>query len=170
VSTKTQSALRATLKQEDAALKERLPEATVPAAPPPETAVPAAAAAPAAAAEASAQAPVVPASPAPASAQPATPPKAEKRKRESFSLAASDRRRLDTLRAALKAEGRRPSKSELVRAGLAALAAHDSAAVTALVSALSPTPRAADKKARRTKNKTAAAKGKRKRKSGGKKR
>lgn len=168
MSTKTQSALRATLKQEDAALKERLPEATVPAAPPPETA----AAAPAAAAEASAQAPVVPASPAPASAQPATPPKAEKRKRESFSLAASDRRRLDTLRAALKAAGRRPSKSELVRAGLAALAAQDSAAVTALVSALSPTPRAADKKARRTKNKTAAAKGKRKSKSksGGKKR
>ena len=56
MSTKTQSALRATLKQEDAALKERLPEATVPAAPPPETAAPAVAAAPAAAADASAQA------------------------------------------------------------------------------------------------------------------
>lgn len=164
MSTKTQSALRATLEQEDAALKERLPETTAPAAPPPETA------APAAAVEASAPAPVVPASPAPASTQPAAPPKAEKRKRESFSLAASDRRRLDTLRAALKAAGRRPSKSELVRAGLAALAAQDSAAVTALVSLLSPTPRAADKKARRAKSKTVTAKGKRKSKSGGKKR
>lgn len=90
----------------------------------------------------------------------------EKRKLERFKLAGSDRRRLGTLGAELKAAGRRPSKSELVRAGIAALAAQGAAEVMALVDTLSPAARAKDKKARRKKDDKAA--GKRRNKSKGK--
>lgn len=180
MSTKTQSALRATLKQEDAALEERLPEASLPPATQPETAPsPANAETPVTptTAEASAEPPVAPAraeSTAPAeptaSAKPAAKTRPEKRRHERFKLAASDRRRLGTLGAELKAVGRRPSKSELVRAGIAALAAQGTAEVMALVDTLSPSTRAQDKKARRKKDKKAGSQRKNKRKSASKKR
>lgn len=182
MSTKTRSALRATLKQEDAALEERLPEVSPPAAKNAKTVAP----------TANADTPVTPAAdkgdakpsvtqasaestPAPstqaeptAPAKPAAKAKPEKRKHERFKLAASDRRRLGTLGTELKAEGRRPSKSELVRAGIAALAAHGTAEVIALVDTLSPAARAKDKKARRKKDKKAGSR--RKGKSASKKR
>ena len=174
MSTKTRSALRATLKQEDAALEERLPEASPPPATQPDTAAPAATRETPASAETGTQAPVAPASAAPtaaapttaaettAPAKPAAKARPEKRKHERFKLAASDRRRLGTLGAELKAAGRRPSKSELVRAGIAALAAQGTTEVMALIDTLSPSTRAQDKKARRKKDKKAASKGKRK--------
>ena len=174
MSTKTRSALRATLKQEDAALEERLPEASPPPATQPDTAAPAATRETPASAETGTQAPVAPASAAPTAAAPTTAaeptapakPSAktrhEKRKHERFKLAASDRRRLGTLGAKLKAVGRRLSKSELVRAGIAALAAQGTTEVMALIDTLSPSTRAQDKKARRKKDKKAASKGKRK--------
>lgn len=162
MSTKTRSALRATLKQEDAALEERLPEASPPPATAPETAATASAdnalkaasaeaEAPPAVASASAAAPAAPATPA-ARARP------EKRTHESFKLAASDRRRLRALRDELKASGRPPSKSELVRAGIAALAAQGAGEVMALVGTLSPAARAKDKRASRKKDKKASRK------------
>lgn len=195
MSTKTRSALRATLKQEDAALEERLPEASPPPTTQPATAaLPASADTPAPPASADAGArpsaagagaeptPAGPtlakstlAEPAATQAPPAqatTPTQAaakarpEKRKLERFKLAGSDRRRLGTLGAELKAAGRRPSKSELVRAGIAALAAQGAAEVMALVDTLSPAARAKDKKARRKKDDKAA--GKRRNKSKGK--
>lgn len=182
MSTKTRSALRATLKQEDAALEERLPEASPPPTTQPATAaLPASADTPAppASADAGARpsaagagAEPTPAEPTPAEpaatqappAQATTPTQAaakarpEKRKLERFKLAGSDRRRLGTLGAELKAAGRRPSKSELVRAGIAALAAQGAAEVMALVDTLSPAARAKDKKARRKKDDKAAGK------------
>lgn len=194
MSTKTRSALRATLKQEDAALEERLPEASPPPTTQPATAaLPASADTPAppASADAGARpsaagagAEPTPAGPTlakstlaePTPAEPAAtqaPPtqatakaRPEKRKLERFKLAGSDRRRLGTLGAELKAAGRRPSKSELVRAGIAALAAQGAAEVMALVDTLSPAARAKDKKARRKKDDKAA--GKRRNKSKGK--
>lgn len=162
MSTKTRSALRATLKQEDAALEERLPEASPPPATAPETAATASAdnalkaasaeaEAPPAVASASAAAPAAPATPA-ARARP------EKRTHERFKLAASDRRRLRALRDELKASGRPPSKSELVRAGIAALAVQGAGEVMALVGTLSPAARAKDKSASRKKDKKASRK------------
>ena len=184
MSTKTRSALRATLKQEDAALEERLPEASLPPATQPETAAsPANAQTPVTptTAEASAEPPVAPASAEPtapaeliAPAKPAAKARPEKRRHERFKLAASDRRRLGTLGAELKAVGRRPSKSKLVRAGIAALAAQGTAEVMALVDTLSPSTRAQDKKSQRKKDKKPGSKRKSKRKckrkSAGKKR
>lgn len=175
MSTKTRSALRATLKQEDAALEERLPEASAPPTTQPATAAPTATAdtpVPAASADAGVQPAVASASVAPTSAEPTTPAqptvpakpaakaRPEKRKHQRFKLAASDRRRLGTLGAELKAAGRRPSKSELVRAGLAALAAQGAAEVMALVDTLSPAARAKDTEASRKKDKKAGSKGK----------
>ncbi|HHW65419.1 MAG TPA: hypothetical protein GX403_15985 [Rhodocyclaceae bacterium] len=168
MSTKTRSALRATLKQEDAALEERLPEASPPPATAPETAATASAdnalkaasaeaEAPPAVASASAAAPAAPA----ATAAPATPAaraRPEKRTHERFKLAASDRRRLRALRDELKASGRPPSKSELVRAGIAALAVQGAGEVMALVGTLSPAARAKDKSASRKKDKKASRK------------
>lgn len=162
MSTKTRSALRATLKQEDAALEERLPEASPPPATAPETAATASAdnalkaasaeaEAPPAVASASAAAPAAPATPA-ARARP------EKRTHERFKLAASDRRRLRALRDELKASGRPPSKSELVRAGIAALAVQGAGEVMALVGTLSPAARAKDKSASRKKDTKASRK------------
>lgn len=189
MSTKTRSALRATLKQEDAALEERLPEASPPPTTQPATAaLPASANTPAppASADAGARpsaagagAEPTPAGPTlakstlaeptpaePAATQATAKARPEKRKLERFKLAGSDRRRLGTLGAELKAAGRRPSKSELVRAGIAALAAQGAAEVMALVDTLSPAARAKDKKARRKKDDKAA--GKRRNKSKGK--
>ena len=132
MNTKTRSALRASLKQEDVALDRRLPEV------------------------AAMRPPTRPASESPS--LPARPGKAkpEKRWRETFSLAASDLRRLDALRAAMKAAGRPARKSELVRAGLAALAALDHAGAVALLDALSALKRSAakDEKARGGKTKS----------------
>lgn len=137
MSNKTRSALRATLRQEDAALEERLPESPQPGrkTPTAETADAVSPAAPVTPAvpEITAQPAVAPVSAAPAPAQATAAIKPEKRAQERFKLAASDRRRLVTLRDALKAAGRRPSKSELVRAGLAVLAAQGTAEVMALV-------------------------------------
>ncbi len=172
MSNKTRSALRATLRQEDAALEERLPESPQPGrkTPTAETADAVSPAAPVTPAvpEITAQPAVAPVSAAPAPAQATAAIKPEKRAQERFKLAASDRRRLVTLRDALKAAGRRPSKSELVRAGLAALAAQGTAEVMALVAGLSPAARAKTGKTRRAKDKKAG--GKRKGKSAGKKR
>lgn len=172
MSNKTRSALRATLRQEDAALEERLPESPQPGrkTPTAETADAVSPAAPVTPAvpEITAQPAVAPVSAAPAPAQATAAIKPEKRAQERFKLAASDRRRLVTLRDALKAAGRRPSKSELVRAGLVALAAQGTAEVMALVAGLSPAARAKAGKTRRAKDKKAG--GKRKGKSAGKKR
>ncbi|WEN40494.1 hypothetical protein CKCBHOJB_00020 [Thauera sp. GDN1] len=172
MSNKTRSALRATLRQEDAALEERLPESPQPGrkTPTAETADAVSPAAPVTPAlpEITAQPAVAPVSAAPAPAQATAAIKPEKRAQERFKLAASDRRRLVTLRDALKAAGRRPSKSELVRAGLAVLAAQGTAEVMALVAGLSPAARAKTGKTRRAKDKKAGSK--RKGKSAGKKR
>ena len=180
MNTKTRSALRASLKQEDAALDERLPEAESPAAKtppdapvaaperkprarraPPQGRTPAKTVAPGIArvATAAASAPAapparaassIPAEPRPRSGtatQAAKPskPKTEKRQRASFSLAASDLHRLDALRSAMKAAGRPARKSELVRAGLAALTALGHADAVALLDALPPLKRTAGK-------------------------
>lgn len=172
MSNKTRSALRATLRQEDAALEERLPESPQPGrkTPTAETADAVSPAAPVTPAvpEITAQPAVAPVSAAPAPAQATAAIKPEKRAQERFKLAASDRRRLATLRDTLKAAGQRPSKSELVRAGLVALAAQGAAEVMALVAGLSPAARAKAGKTRRAKDKKAG--GKRKGKSAGKKR
>lgn len=125
MNTRTRNALRASLKQEDVALEQRLPEP----------------AATRAAVRPGTEAPALPAKPGKV--------KPEKRRRESFSLVAGDLHRLDALRAAMKAAGRPARKSELVRAGLAALAAL--AALTqddaiALLDALPPLKRAGGKK------------------------
>lgn len=168
MNTRTRSALRASLKQEDAALDERLPEATRPAVKPPaelaaavperkprkhstptqtatlgvtrlEPVTPTAAAAP--------HAPVGtrPGTRVPTQAAKPSQPEAEKRQRESFSLAASDLQRLAALRRALKTSVRPARKSELVRAGLAALAALDHADAIALLDVLPPLERTAGK-------------------------
>jgi len=123
----TRGALRASLKQEDVALDRRLPEV------------------------AAKQAPTRPG--AEARALPAKPGKAkpEKRRRESFSLTASDLNRLDALRAAMKAAGRPARKSELVRAGLAALATLGHADTVALLDALPSLRRSAGKGDRKAK-------------------
>ena len=147
MNTKTRTALRATLKQEDAALAERLPEL----APPPAAALPAQPAArrvrgsstrgPAAEPKpisTAARAPAAVAQPAEPSA-PASPPAApEEPRRERFTLGSSDWRRLKILRQDLGEAGYRPSRSELVRAALVALGARDNAEVLALVRALAP--------------------------------
>ncbi|MBV2264956.1 MAG: hypothetical protein KUL79_15590 [Thauera sp.] len=126
MNTPTRGALRASLKQEDVALDRRLPE-------------------------------VAPTRPQtrPGAASPSPPArpgkiKPEKRQRETLYLAASDLRRLDALRTAMKAAGRPARKSELVRAGLAALAALDHAGAVALLDALPALKRnaAKDEKAR----------------------
>ncbi len=153
MNTKTRTALRATLKQEDAALAERLPEL----APPPASGKPAqpvvrrarAAATPkptAAPEPVFPPEPLVPAAPAPAPAAvvaPAAEPAAtattpDKPLRKRFTLGAGDWRRLKILRQDLGEAGYRPSRSDLVRAALVALGARDSAEVLALVRTLAP--------------------------------
>jgi hypothetical protein len=81
--------------------------------------------------------PTAPAAPAANAAPKArSPAKAEKRVRRTFSIAASDVGRLDSLKAAVAASGRKCRRSSLVRAGLALLERQDAAAVAALVDAL----------------------------------
>lgn len=154
MSTNTRSALRASLKQEDAALDERLPDAPSPTAAVEAPVVPPAAQP--APKRAQAVRPKPPARPAAATApkvaQPAS-AKAEKRSRESFGLVASDLARFDHLRAALKTAGRPTRKSELVRAGLAVLATLDTAETIVHLDALPPRARPA---AKRDKKKSAA--------------
>ncbi len=60
----------------------------------------------------------------------------EKVERDSFSMPASEHKRIKALREALGKEGVLASKSEVLRAGLALLAEQDSAAVARLVAAL----------------------------------
>ncbi|WP_297359102.1 hypothetical protein [Thauera sp.] len=192
MSTNTRSALRASLKQEDAALDERLPDAASPsqtveapvvptaAKPAPKRAqgvrpkpparprvakasvatasvatAPAAGAKPAGSAKPAAPPASPAAATAPKVAQPAS-AKAEKRSRESFGLVASDLARLDRLRAALKTAGRPTRKSELVRAGLVALAALGTAETIVHLDALPARARPAAK----SDKKKSAAKGK----------
>lgn len=182
-STKTQSALRAALKQEDAALSERLPvEAAAEPAPAPAPAKPAARKAPAKAAKAKtvAEAAPVAAEAAPAAAKkkaapvkkaaPAAEPvatvaeaakkdkapkvekaakaekvektekadKLEKVVRDSFSLPASEHRRIKALREQLGKSGRLVSKSEVLRAALVALGERSADELAALLDALPP--------------------------------
>lgn len=145
----TKSKLRETLKQEDAALAQR-------SAAPRTVAARAKAAAPAVvAAAAEPIAPVLP-PPRPATARSAAPAvadkpvekppekpaeaerkdKHEKVERDSFSMPASEHKRIKALREALGKDGLLASKSEVLRAGLALLAEQDIAEVARLVGAL----------------------------------
>lgn len=145
----TKSKLRETLKQEDAALAQR-------SAAPRTVAARAKAAAPAVvAAAAEPIAPVLP-PPRPAAARSAAPAvadkpvekppekpaeaerkdKHEKVERDSFSMPASEHKRIKALREALGKDGLLASKSEVLRAGLALLAEQDIAEVARLVGAL----------------------------------
>lgn len=150
-SRKMQSALRAALKNEDAALAQRLPdmETTQPA-----VAKPAAAkrtsTKPATTQPASTQpapkksdatllpppAPVVVApEPLPAES-PAKPAKPEKRVRETFSLSRGDIDRLSALKARAQKHGLKCGRSALLRAALLLLEGQDAARVSALVEQL----------------------------------
>lgn len=150
MNTKTRTALRAALKQEDAALAERLPALAAPAAAvePVKAAVrrTRAAAKPAsgstagsipAAARTSAPDPTV-GQPVETPAPPSQPAAPDAPRRERFTLGATDWRRLKILREDLGDAGYRPSRSEIVRAALVALSARESAEVLALVRALAP--------------------------------
>ena len=128
----TKSKLRETLKQEDAALAQRSRTArTAVTAAKPEVVV--AAAAPAEAAKAAEQ----PAEkPADRAAEAERKDKHEKVERDSFSMPASEHKRIKALREALGKDGVLASKSEVLRAGLALLAERDIAEVARLVAAL----------------------------------
>ncbi len=147
----TKSKLRETLRQEDAALAKRsgAPRTVAARA---KAAVPAATAiATPAAAAAEPITPVLP-PPRPAAARsaaravvekPAEKPaeaerkdKHEKVERDSFSMPASEHKRIKALREALGKDGVLASKSEVLRAGLALLAEQDIAEVARLVGAL----------------------------------
>ncbi len=75
-----------------------------------------------------------PPTPAPAKA----PPAPVKRVRKTFSLGRSDLERLDALKATMTASGLKCRRSTLVRAALAALAREDAAAIEALLETLPP--------------------------------
>ncbi len=62
--------------------------------------------------------------------------KLEKVERDSFSMPAREHKRIKALREALGKDGMLVSKSELLRAGLALLAEHDTAEIARLVKAL----------------------------------
>ena len=62
--------------------------------------------------------------------------KPEKRVRDSFALATSEGKRLEALRDEVKAVGRRPTKSELVRAAISALTVRSGAEIMTLIEAL----------------------------------
>ena len=109
------SKLRETLKQEDAALAERGRAVAEPDA------------------EKRADAPVLD-TPAPGEAD--RPEKHEKVERDSFSMPAREHKRIKALREALGKEGVLVSKSELLRAGLALLAARDTGEIARLVAGL----------------------------------
>ena len=135
----TKSKLRASLKQEDAALAQRSRSARAPAARTKAPPAVAEAAAPVVGAPAAAEviAPVLP------PPKPAEKPvegdrkdKHEKVERDSFSMPASEHKRIKALREALGKDGVLASKSEVLRAGLALLAEQDIAEVVRLVAAL----------------------------------
>ena len=169
----TKSKLRASLRQEDAALAQRRRSAHAPAAAAKVAPVVAEAAAPVVGAPAAAEviAPVLP-PPKPAAARSTARPavakaatgmakarggaqagkaaekpaekaveaerkdKHEKVERDSFSMPASEHKRIKALREALGKDGVLASKSEVLRAGLALLAERDIAEVARLVAAL----------------------------------
>lgn len=174
---KMQSALRASLEKEDAALSRRLPAVTKSGTPKGRSKMTAAATAsagrsknvatPATAREPaekpaaptarrgrtaaqpkvttpamplkSRSRPTAPAAPAANAAPKArSPAKAEKRVRRTFSIAASDVGRLDSLKASVAASGRKCRRSSLVRAGLALLELEDAASIAVLLDALPP--------------------------------
>ena len=139
------SKLRETLKQEDAALAERSravdrPAATKPPAMKPGAAKPR----PAelaivdpAASNSVSEAFISPAMPVTAeSGEAERSDKLEKVERDSFSMPAREHKRIKSLREALGKDGMLVSKSELLRAGLALLAEHDTAEIARLVKAL----------------------------------
>ena len=109
------SKLRETLKQEDAALAERGRAVAKPDA------------------EKRADAPALDTAP-PGEADRLD--KHEKVERDSFSMPAREHKRIKSLREALGKDGMLVSKSELLRAGLALLAEHDTAEIARLVKAL----------------------------------
>lgn len=123
----TKSKLRETLKQEDAALAQR-------SAAPRTVAARAKAAAPAVVAAAAE--PIAPVLPPPRPAEAERKDKHEKVERDSFSMPASEHKRIKALREALGKDGLLASKSEVLRAGLALLAEQDIAEVARLVGAL----------------------------------
>lgn len=168
MSTKTQSALRASLKQEDASLAERLPPTrsprtaakqapgATPAQPPAKPRSRTAKTTPAGPAQAK-TAPVKPAraaavappmapaatpSAAPPARQPAPP---EPPRKARFTLGESEWKQLGALRDRLAQQGRRPRKSTLVRAALALFAAQPEAEAARLVDSLTPLIGSADK-------------------------
>lgn len=200
MNTKTQNALRAALQHEDSALKKRLPEpaqteAAATAQPPVaevqeagSTAAPEPVAAPAGAQTGTADTtaanstPVAtaaadaepPAAPAASAQTPAEPVAADKPQRETFVIGENDCKRLKVLRADLADSGKRPGKSELVRAAIGALAAQGTDAVRALLRALTPLgtgkkAKAAKKKKDESKRKKTAAKKPAPKKAGGRK-
>ncbi|ENO82839.1 hypothetical protein B447_02441 [Thauera sp. 27] len=189
MNTKTQNALRAALQHEDSALEKRLPEpaqteAAATTQPPvadvqeaSSTAAPEPVAAPAGAQNGTADTtaanstPVAtaaagaepPAAPAASAQAPAEPVAADKPQRETFVIGENDCKRLKVLRADLADSGKRPGKSELVRAAIGALAAQGTDAVRALLRALAPLgtgkkAKAAEKKKDESKRKKTAAK------------
>lgn len=155
MNTKTQNALRAALQHEDSALEKRLPE-------PAQTE-----------AAATTQPPVAEVREAGSTAAP-EPVAADKPQRETFVIGENDCKRLKVLRADLADSGKRPGKSELVRAAIGALAAQGTDAVRALLRALAPLgtgkkAKAAEKKKDESKRKKTAAKKPAPKKAGGRK-
>ena len=139
------SKLRETLKQEDAALAERSRAVDRPAATKPPAMKPGAAkprpAEPAivdpAASNSVSEAFISPAMPVTAeSGEAERSDKLEKVERDSFSMPAREHKRIKSLREALGKDGMLVSKSELLRAGLALLAAHDTGEIARLVAVL----------------------------------
>lgn len=163
VSTKnTQSRLRETLKQEDSSLAERLPAPSrTPAAKPASRKTPTAAPA---ARQAEAKPPAASGAEPKAASRPAPvdrPPKArssatekakpgktkadkdrhEKVARDSFSMPASEHKRIKALRDALAQAGYEASKSEVLRAGVALLASRGLGEIINLVGDLPKVPK-----------------------------
>lgn len=163
VSTKnTQSRLRETLKQEDSSLAERLPApprtpAAKPASRKTPTAAPAARQAEAKPPAASGAEPKAASRPAPVDRPPkARSPATEKAKpgktkadkdrhekvaRDSFSMPASEHKRIKALRDALAQAGYEASKSEVLRAGVALLASRGLGEIINLVGDLPKVPK-----------------------------
>lgn len=139
---KMQSALRASLEKEDAALSRRLPAAAQPgqSSRKPQAATSSAttrrgrntASAPATKGHSDVTPPAVSPIAGKFSGKP------QKRIRKAFSLAAGDVERLESLRTTLAAGGHKCRRSALLRAGLALLERQDGAAIIALVDALPP--------------------------------
>ncbi|WP_158014379.1 hypothetical protein [Thauera phenolivorans] len=65
-------------------------------------------------------------------------PRPEKSVKEAFRLATSERKRIKVMRDDVKAAGRRPTESELIRAAIVRLGSHSSSEILAMVNALPP--------------------------------